>query len=66
MALSASEKREQAKVHLQQLRRDLRVMHAAVTDEQTMPDPGDVKTVMTELESLLEMLETRSSRKSKS
>ncbi len=65
MALKASEKREMVKTQLQQLRKDLRVMHAGVTEEQTMPDPGEVRTVMTQLESLLELLEPKSSRKSK-
>ena len=65
MGLTANEKREQVKTQLKQLRKDLRVMHAGVTEQQTMPDPGEVRTVMTQLESLLELLDTKSSRKSK-
>ena len=65
MSLTAKEKREQVKIQLQQLRKDLRVMHAGVTEAQTMPDPLEVKTVMTQLEGLLELIEPKSSRKSK-
>ena len=65
MPLTAKEKREQVKIQLQQLRKDLRVMHAGVTEAQTMPDPGEVKTVMSQLEALLELVEPKSARKSK-
>ena len=65
MAPTMNEKRELVKTHLSQLRKDLRIMHAGVTEQQTLPDPGEVRTVMTEMESLLEILEPKSSRKSK-
>ncbi len=35
-------------------------MHAGVTEEQTLPNPDEVKTVMTELEGLLQILEPAS------
>ena len=66
MAPSASEKRELVKTQLKQLRKDLRIMHAGVTEEQKMPDTGEVRTVMTQLESLLEVLDPKRPRKSKS
>ena len=66
MALSKAEKKEMVTKHLKQLRKELRIMHAGVTEEQTLPDPGEVRTVMTEMETLLEVLEPKSSRKSKS
>ncbi len=65
MALSKSEKKEQVTTHLKQLRKELRTMHAGVTEEQTLPDPGEVRNVMTQMESLLKVLEPSSSRKSK-
>ncbi len=65
MALSKSEKKEQVTTHLKKLRKDLRVMHAGVTEEQTLPDPVEVRTVMTQMEALLEILEPKSARKSK-
>ncbi len=66
MALKKSEKKEQVTTHLKKLRKDLRVMHAAITEQQTLPNPGEVKTVMTQMEELLEILEPNSSRKTKS
>ena len=66
MALNAKEKKELVKTQLKQLRKDLRIMHSAVTEEQTMPDPTQVKTFMGQLESLLEVLDPKSARKSKS
>ncbi len=65
MAPTASEKKEEVKKHLKKLRRDLRTMHTAVTENQTLPDPEVVKTVMSQMEELLEYLEPKSSRKSK-
>ncbi|WP_320676770.1 hypothetical protein [Prochlorococcus sp. MIT 1300] len=65
MAPTASEKRELVKNHLKQLRKELRIMHAGVTEQQTLPDPGEVRTVMTEMETLLSVLEPKSAKKSK-
>ena len=65
MGLTASEKKEHVKAQLKELRKDLRIMHAGVTQEQIMPEPGEVKTVMTRLEQLLEVLDPKSARKSK-
>ena len=65
MALTKNEKREMVTTHLKKLRKDLRVMHASVTEAQTLPDPLEVRTVMTQMETLLEILEPKSSRKQK-
>ncbi len=65
MAPTRSEKRELVTSHLKKLRKDLRVMHAGVTEQLTLPDPVEVKTVMTQMEDLLEILEPKSARKSK-
>ena len=65
MAPTASEKREMVKSQLKQLRKDLRVMHAGVTEQQTMPDTGEVREVMTQLEALLEVLDPKAAKKSK-
>ena len=65
MAPTASVKKEEVKKHLKKLRQELRTMHTAVTENQTLPDPGEVKTVMTQMEELLTYLEPKSSRKSK-
>ena len=65
MAQTKSEKKELVTTYLKQLRKDLRVMHAGVTEKLTLPEPKEVKTLMTQMESLLEVLEPKSSRKSK-
>ena len=65
MAPTASEKREVVKTQLSQLRTDLRFIHAGVTEEQKMPDPTEIKAIMTKLESLLEFLDPKGSWKVK-
>ena len=65
MAIKQSEKKELATSYLKRLRKDLRQMHAGVTEEQTLPDPVDVKTAMTQMEELLDILEPKKSRRSK-
>ena len=65
MGLTANEKKAFAKSQLAKLRKELREMHAGVTEQLTLPDPGEVKTVMTQMEELLEILEPKSARKKK-
>ena len=63
MGLSKKEKKEVVMGHLKELRKELRIMHAGVTEEQTLPDPGEVRTVMTKMEVLLEVLDSNSGKK---
>lgn len=63
--MSIKEKREEVKGRLNDLRKDLRLMHQGVTESQTNPEPGEVRSAMTKLEELLAILEPKSSRKSK-
>ena len=65
MALTKSEKKVIVTTHLKKLRKELRLMHAGVTDQKSLPDPDEVKTVMTEMEQLLEILDPSSAKKSK-
>tara|TARA_B100000029_G_scaffold512041_1_gene607648 strand:+ start:1139 stop:1339 length:201 start_codon:yes stop_codon:yes gene_type:complete len=63
---TAKEKKAEVKAHLKKLRSDLRAMHLRVTEELTLPDPGEVKTAMAQMEELLQVVEPKkSSRKSK-
>ena len=62
MALTASEKKAIVKTHLAKLRKDLRDMHAGVTENQVMPNPVDVRTAMGQMEELLEIVEPKRSR----
>ncbi len=62
MALTASEKKAIVKTQLAKLRKDLRDMHAGVTEDQVMPNPVDVRTAMGQMEELLEIVEPKRSR----
>ena len=52
------QKKENVKLHLKDLRQNLKEMHLAVTEELTLPQPGDVKTLMKKMDQLLELIES--------
>ena len=62
---TAKEKKAEVKSHLKKLRSDLRKMHLGVTEELTLPEPSEVKQAMAQMEELLQVVEPKSSRKSK-
>ena len=62
---TAKEKKQQVKGSLKILRSELRKMHLGVTEELTLPEPDDVKKLMTQMEELLAVIEPKSSRKKK-
>ncbi len=62
---TAKEKKEEVKASLKILRAELRKMHLGVTEELTLPEPTEVKKLMTQLEELLVIIEPKSSRKKK-
>ena len=62
---TAKEKKEEVKASLKILRAELRKMHLGVTEELSLPEPSEVKKLMTQLEELLSVLEPKSSRKAK-
>tara|TARA_B100000700_G_scaffold206100_1_gene226517 strand:- start:20 stop:214 length:195 start_codon:yes stop_codon:yes gene_type:complete len=62
---TAKEKKEEVKASLKILRAELRKMHLGVTEELTLPEPTEVKKLMTQLEGLLVVIEPKSSRKKK-
>ena len=41
-----TDKKENVKIHLKDLRQNLKKMHLAVTEELTLPQPDEVKTLM--------------------
>ena len=53
------EKKENVKMHLKDLRLDLKKMHLAVTEELLLPQPGEVKTLMYKMDQLLKVIESR-------
>ena len=62
---TAKEKKEEVKASLKVLRAELRKMHLGVTEELSLPEPTEVKKLMTQMEQLLMVIEPKSSRKSK-
>ena len=53
------EKKENVKMHLKELRQNLKEMHLAVTEELILPQPEEVKTVMYKMEQLLKLIESK-------
>ena len=52
-------KKENVKMHLKDLRLDLKKMHKAVTEELLLPEPDDVKTLMSKMDQLLKVIESK-------
>ena len=62
---TAKEKKEEVKASLKVLRAELRRMHLGVTEELSLPEPSEVKKLMTQMEELLVVIGPKSSKKSK-
>ena len=58
-------KREQVVSHLRYIRQELREMHQGVLDDGLLPEPGEIRGVMAQMEALLELLEGKSKAKVK-
>ena len=53
------QKKENVKMHLKDLRQNLKKMHLQVTDELILPKPGDIKDLMDKMNKLLELIESK-------
>tara|TARA_B100000242_G_scaffold232298_1_gene172296 strand:+ start:589 stop:765 length:177 start_codon:yes stop_codon:yes gene_type:complete len=53
------EKKENIKMQLKDLRQDLKRMHLAVTEELILPQPDEVKKLMSKMDELLRLIETK-------
>ena len=53
------EKKENVKKHLKDLRQKLKKMHMAVTEELLLPQPDEVKTLMSKMDQLLKVIESK-------
>ena len=53
-----AQKKENVKIHLKDLRQKLKKMHLAVTEELTLPQPDEVKTLMNKMDQLLKLIES--------
>ena len=54
-----NQKKENVKMHLKELRLDLKKMHIAVTEELLLPQPDEVKTLMYKMDQLLKVIESK-------
>ena len=52
------QKKENVKMHLKDLRLDLKKIHLAVTEELLLPEPSEVKTLMYKMDQLLKVIES--------
>ena len=53
------QKKESVKMHLKDLRENLKKMHLEVTEELILPRPDDVKNLMNKMDQLLKVIESK-------
>ena len=53
-----TQKKENVKMHLKDLRQKLKKMHLEVTEELLLPNPDDVKKLMNKMDKLLKVIES--------
>ena len=53
------QKQENVKMHLKDLRQNLKKMHLEVTEELILPQPDDVKNLMNKMDQLLNLIESK-------
>ena len=55
----SAQKKDDVKMHLKDLRSELKKMHLAVTEELILPKPDDIKTLMSKMDTLLKVIESK-------
>ena len=53
------QKKESVKMHLKDLRQNLKKMHLEVTEELILPRPDEVKNLMNKMDQLLKVIESK-------
>jgi len=53
------QKKEKVKMHLKDLRQNLKKMHLEVTEELILPHPDDVKKLMNKMDQLLKLIQIK-------
>ena len=53
------QKKENVKMHLKDLRQNLKKMHLEVTEELILPQPDDIKELMKKMDQLLKLIELK-------
>ncbi len=54
-----TQKKESVKMHLKDLRKNLKKMHLAVTEELILPQPEEIKTLMAKMDQLLKLIDSK-------
>ena len=54
-----NKKKENVKMHLKDLRYNLKKMHLAVTEELVLPQPDEVKSLMYQMDQLLKLIDSK-------
>ena len=52
------QKKENVKMHLKDLRQNLKKMHLAVTEELIIPKPDEIRLLMSKMDKLLNLIES--------
>ena len=53
------QKKENVKMHLKDLRQNLKKMQLDVSDELILPQPNDIKILMDKMDQLLKLIESK-------
>ena len=56
---NVKQKKENVKMHLKDLRKELKRIHLTVTEELLLPQPDEVKTLMYKMDQLLKVIESK-------
>ena len=54
-----TKRKENVKMHLKDLRQNLKKMHLAVTEDLTLPKPDEVRSLMNKMDQLLKLIESK-------
>ena len=53
------QKKENVKMHLKDLRQNLKKMHLDVTEELILPETNDIKILLNKMDQLLKLIDSR-------
>ena len=53
------QKKENVKMYLKDLRKDLKKMHLTVTEQLLLPQPDEVKLLMNKMDQLMKVIESK-------
>jgi len=59
MTENVRQKKENVKMHLKDLRQNLKKMHLEVTENLILPKPDEVKMLMSKMDQLLKLIESK-------